>query len=800
MRTLGIRRYRKAKLKAEDKGRMSTQGGGASLLAVTVPLLAKKLKSACDLRRKGTAGRGARSIMELRRLKPEVSALIAVRTVFDSLCETRKMGATAAQVGSRIEDELRFREFKRRDPGGFKNAMKKVEQSQNYDYQHKVLISMMKENVLVPDWERWGITLKAQVGSKLIELMLAHTGTVKLEYPGGTAMLVPTQEMLDNILEQDLRLELMHPWFLPTTERPRAWEGAVGGGYHAYEMPLVKWRESTLCGWDVSFKPTPCILGALNSIQNTPWKINRDVYEVVSELWHRKDLEMPGIPARTSVPEPDRPTDLPQKGEDLDEVQLEILKGWNHARAMALGDEIQRKSQLLTAQQIRSAAAMLVDEELFYFPHQLDWRGRSYSVPAFLSPQGPDLSRGFLQFAEGRRLGSAAGRDWFLVTGANHFGFDKVSFEDRIAWVQEYEGHIMAVAHDPLSCFWWFNAKEEYQFLAWCLEYAEWKDGGCSFDFVSHKVVGQDGSCNGLQHYSAMLRDPRGGLAVNLIPTRTPEDIYEEVASVVTAKLEIAAAQKGVAARIARMWLKSGLVNRDIVKRQVMTLPYGATQHGMQDQLLGHLKKLRGKGVDLPFEDVWDASLYLTGRIYLSIGEVVVAAGAAMEWLQEVAGIVSKKGLPMRWSLPHGFQVTQAYRSQKKIQVETTILGRLRLTMRRYKDAISPKKQVSGISPNFVHSLDSCHMMQTVYEMAKNPLDSDVSWAVIHDSFGCHAGDAPRLAKTLRRTFVELYESNDVLASFKADIETDLGIQLPDPPPQGDLDIKEVLRSDFFFS
>ena len=38
-----------------------------------------------------------------------------------------------------------------------------------------------------------------------------------------------------------------------------------------------------------------------------------------------------------------------------------------------------------------------------------------------------------------------------------------------------------------------------------------------------------DGSCNGLQNFSAMLRDEVGGKAVNLIPSDKPQDVYMEV-------------------------------------------------------------------------------------------------------------------------------------------------------------------------------------------------------------------------------------------------------------------------------
>jgi DNA-directed RNA polymerase len=88
-------------------------------------------------------------------------------------------------------------------------------------------------------------------------------------------------------------------------------------------------------------------------------------------------------------------------------------------------------------------------------------------------------------------------------------------------------------------------------------------------------------------------------------------------------------------------------------------------------------------------------------------------------------------------------------------------------------------------------------MMLTVQAMSKGKA---VSWAVVHDSFACHAADAPRLATTIREKFVEMYEGHDMLAEFKRDIERDTGLVLPDPPPRGSLDITEVLKSDFFFA
>ena len=44
-------------------------------------------------------------------------------------------------------------------------------------------------------------------------------------------------------------------------------------------------------------------------------------------------------------------------------------------------------------------------EPRFYFPHNVDFRGRAYPMHPHLNHLGSDLSRGLLQFADGKPLG-----------------------------------------------------------------------------------------------------------------------------------------------------------------------------------------------------------------------------------------------------------------------------------------------------------------------------------------------------------------------------------------------------------
>ena len=45
-------------------------------------------------------------------------------------------------------------------------------------------------------------------------------------------------------------------------------------------------------------------------------------------------------------------------------------------------------------------------DDVFYLPHNLDFRGRAYPLPPHLNHMGNDLSRGLLLFAKAKPLGT----------------------------------------------------------------------------------------------------------------------------------------------------------------------------------------------------------------------------------------------------------------------------------------------------------------------------------------------------------------------------------------------------------
>jgi DNA-directed RNA polymerase len=320
-----------------------------------------------------------------------------------------------------------------------------------------------------------------------------------------------------------------------------------------------------------------------------------------------------------------------------------------------------------------------------------------------------------------------------------------------------------------------------------------------------------------------MLRDEEGGVAVNLIPQPKPADIYQRVADRTTEYLRqldqgltITANGKTITAltpicirhgnkpgptwqQTARDWLAFG-ISRKVVKRNVMTLPYGATLFSHRTFLRDAVADGLLTGKACPYDGQYaEESCYAVARIvWQSISDVITSARLCMDWLQAVAKASAKAGLPVTWVAPSGFLVHQAYPDLKKIEVKLCIGEKyLKLTcFSEVANKFNPNKQRTAIAPNFVHSCDAAALVEAVV------LGEDVgikSFSCIHDSFGTHAADTEAFAKAIREGFVGMYQNHDVLKDLANQLKAQ-GISVPPLPAKGNLDISAVLNSLYCFA
>lgn len=202
------------------------------------------------------------------------------------------------------------------------------------------------------------------------------------------------------------------------------------------------------------------------------------------------------------------------------------------------------------------------------------------------------------------------------------------------------------------------------------------------------------------------------------------------------------------------------------------------------------------KGYDLDelnFE-VFRASGYLAEVTMNVIGDLFTGARQTMNWLTQCARLISRKGYPVAWITPLGLPAIQPYRQQRTSRVVTAMLS---LVVADYSDdlPIHKSRSVSAFPPNYIHSLDSSHMLLTALEMDRRGLH----FSAVHDSFWTHPCDIDEMNGALRDVFVDLY-SLPLLEQLKESFELRYpDITFPDLPERGDLDLEEVKRSKFFF-
>ena len=97
----------------------------------------------------------------------------------------------------------------------------------------------------------------------------------------------------------------------------------------------------------------------------------------------------------------------------------------------------------------------------------------------------------------------------------------------------------------------------------------------------------------------------------------------------------------------------------------------------------------------------------------------------------------------------------------------------------------------------YFRSLDAAHMMLTVNRLHTEGVHH---FAMVHDSFGVHASDMDLLNRTLREEFVHIYSEPVLQNFFKEQWEAHHDVDLPALPPPGNLDIRQVISSPYFFA
>jgi len=146
----------------------------------------------------------------------------------------------------------------------------------------------------------------------------------------------------------------------------------------------------------------------------------------------------------------------------------------------------------------------------------------------------------------------------------------------------------------------------------------------------------------------------------------------------------------------------------------------------------------------VPDEEIFRASAYIASVTFASMKEMFGGAREIMNWLSKFkllaslypvlsllmsaslgtdtcARLIAKRGKPVTWRTPLGLPIVQPYRKTTKhaMSVKTALMSVV-IAKDDYGDLpVNTRKHQTAFPPNYVHSLDSTHMMLTALECHK---------------------------------------------------------------------------------
>lgn len=699
----------------------------------------------------------------------------------------------AMWVSRTLELEYMVKKLKLAAPRYVDKVIKSLKESNTTSTSHRTrTFRKTADNVGVgSDRVLWDNSTRVGVG-KLILCAAVESGIVELydvqtkynQKMVGVRLSSTVEESINKMVHY-LKAAILFPPSLVPPVQHTVEQAFIGSSYLTPEMysrsPSValKYRNKTRRKW-VHDNLSQEVLDGANKAANVPYVLDDEMLHTLRTAASSVgDTEVAGIPGRQPIQPPPYPL---QDGWDREDERLaEIHADWRHAAKEAYSAEIERKSKLLQFNLCMKYMNEFKGDTL-YFPTFLDWRGRLY-FRTRINPQGADFVKACIKLKEAKPLG-ADGLYWLKVHVATCYGFDKAAFDTRAAWVDKNLPAIKIAVQETMDSEFFTAADSPWCFLAAAKDYLKAIQYVNPELYPSQIPVAMDATCSGLQVFSAILRDPIGGLMVNLTPNNgvEKEDIYSAVAGIAISNIQ----KDTENLEMAQYWKDSG-VPRSMAKRPVMTYVYGGTLISCSDYVRDEMV---AKGMEpLELYSLHKLANYVSRHIRKGVELAVPASAECMRFLRTAAGTMPL-GEPLRWITPVGFPVYHVYDKYETRRVNLPGLG-IKLTFAEFNDDETDRKRsINGIAPNFVHSLDSSHLIKVI-----NAFQGVI--VPIHDSFATHAADVTSMHKVLREQFVELHKNNDPLQQLIECVFATTGVRLTHPP-KGSLNIESVRQSQFF--
>nr|QWO71463.1 RNA polymerase [Termitomyces sp. T99] len=454
---------------------------------------------------------------------------------------------------------------------------------------------------------------------------------------------------------------------------------------------------------------------------------------------------------------------------EWDNKESKLFKGFNVYQPILEGDSKEIKMKKLSSNSkyhlysnIINLASLYKDQE-FYLPVFVDFRGRIYPLSNYLNYQGGDLARSLILFADcySEKL-NETGIECLNIYLANLAGYDKLPWNRRLSKVKgvvdEYLDSLrvskVKYIEDNID-----RITEPFQFMS--IMYAKLYHIRNANTLISNPIL-FDASCSGIQHIASLTLEKELANNVNVISeAKSPkEELPQDFYSYALDKIRTRLLESDI------VELRDIKLNRKMIKRSVMTIPYNISMAGIGEHLMEHFESnwvLKEKFIKIPGEATisgkevnLNGSMYgnLTKIIYFVLTKELPSLKLLTDYFNGMIDIFSKLNLPVTWVTPSGLKISYTNMKFESTRIKANLLpSSNKTTIKLPTDSMDVMSMKRSFMPNFVHSLDAAnvHLLLNSISMKCLPIYT------IHDCFAGTPNNMLVLEKLVKEAFIEIY-------------------------------------------
>jgi DNA-directed RNA polymerase len=592
-------------------------------------------------------------------------------------------------------------------------------------------------------WIDWTNSVKVQVGSHLAKITNEVTGFFEradsFNEKGKKQFIFQFSSRFNAYSAALMSQADDFAWFdLPMLVPPADWTKDKVGGFRysagaRYKRIVRGYREGTEISQmtldfintqqSVGFCLDKDILSIQKFLADKGWSIlgEDDKHDESKDSWRPykapDDWDVPKLPAHLQgikMPRPDASQEEKDAYTEKKRVMGQITT-W-HDRQLKLVELARPVNRYLRL--IR----FIENDDCFFFPWSLDWRGRCYPMVDAFNPQGPEYQKAVLNFAEDTPVDDRT-QFWLCVGIASAAGMDKESFETRVAWTKTNLKKVLQVANDPLGKGFeiWREMPEPWIFLRACLEYKRIFVEGQTYTNIG--CLGQDATQSGLQLLGGMVLDHQTCDLVNCVPGHDkPQDAY---GTVLAEALKLIEEDPENDFPIQKLRGK-----RKIVKTPVMTKVYAAGHNTRLGQIRRALQK---EGIRLAKNPETNEEMleYFVRKVEQAMLNTIPGVDLILDWFQTVVATAFERGVEdIVYETPSGNRVVVEYREPLTKTISTESLGsgvcvkdnkpKVRITTDR--GSTIQDDVLRAIAANFTHGAGDASLLHIAFHDVKSPV------------------------------------------------------------------------------